>query len=194
MVSSIRPDLKRIRERGFEKGFRIGHDVYKPLEHLVAGVIISVIIGVVAYTTVPKIQESGKRIKCLQNLRQIGIALQMYQEDYDGLMPRTTDLSKPVGNYITSGNALSFFICPSDQREPKKSEREQHGSYYSNDKLLSNKLQDIISNEPLVWDIDGGAGNKKVTNHKEGGNVVYSYQNAVFLRYEKWKKVNYPGR
>lgn len=56
------------------------------IELLVVIAIIAVLISI----TLPafaQARESGRRVKCLSNLKQIGMALQMYLDDGDGLLP-----------------------------------------------------------------------------------------------------------
>jgi hypothetical protein len=64
-------------------------------------------------------KESGKRISCLNNLRQLNLALRMYADDNEGRFPpRNFDIGWPTqlqSNYRT----LALLRCPSDGWDPK---------------------------------------------------------------------------
>lgn len=59
---------------------------YKKGFTLIELLVVLVIIGVIASALMPAVQnarESGRRISCLNNLRQIGLAMQMYVEEHN---------------------------------------------------------------------------------------------------------------
>jgi prepilin-type processing-associated H-X9-DG protein len=54
------------------------------------------------------IAHNSKRAECLSNMKRIGIAIAMYADSHDGLIPRTFDDLRP---YAT--NLDKLLICPS---------------------------------------------------------------------------------
>lgn len=95
-----------------------------------------VVIGIIAilsailFPVFAKAREKGRQISCLSNLKQIGMALNMYAQDWDGFLPshfqwvwdsaetkRFTDTLMP---YIKN---REIFFCPSD-RFAKRQVRE----------------------------------------------------------------------
>ena len=101
-----------------EKGFAI-------IELLVAVVVVATLMALL-FPVIGRANESGKRAACANNLRQIGIALQMYADDHDGIFPLLDGSDWTVSgnlsynhhfaalypNYI---NEFKIFACPSDE-------------------------------------------------------------------------------
>ncbi len=80
-------------------------------------VVIS-IIAVLAAMLLPvlaRAKETGRRISCLNNLRQMGIAAKIYVDDNQGAYPprHETD-SWPHHLYDNYGRNLNLLLCPTD--------------------------------------------------------------------------------
>jgi len=85
---------------------------------LVELLVVVAIIAVLAGLLLPvfsRARAQARRTHCLSNLRQIGLAVQMYQQDYEELPPR---LSALFPGYISAPGIL---LCPSD---PKAGQHE----------------------------------------------------------------------
>jgi len=92
------------------------------------------IIGVLAALLLPSLnsaRERGRRVACLSNLRQIGLAIANYSSDFDNHTPTpdfdnapaaTASPGRPVTwNYILVNRSYTtpkVFQCPSDHRVP----------------------------------------------------------------------------
>ncbi len=101
-----------------------------------AGLII--LIGLLA-PTLKKVRDTGKRVKCLSNLKQLGVAMDMYiQDDRQGRFPGWSGNCNLVENLpnllnaylgqedtdaLTSGE-LSQFRCPANQYTGNLSQRQ----------------------------------------------------------------------
>lgn len=77
-----------------EEGFTI-------IELLVAVVVVATLMALL-FPVISRANESGKRATCMNNLRQIYLALQMYADDNDGAFP----LLDPSG-WVANGCGLS---------------------------------------------------------------------------------------
>jgi len=80
-------------------------------------VVIS-IIAILAAMLLPvlaRAKESGRRISCLNNLRQLGVAAKIYVDDNQGAYPpRDESDSWPNHLYDNFGRNLNLLLCPTD--------------------------------------------------------------------------------
>jgi prepilin-type N-terminal cleavage/methylation domain-containing protein/prepilin-type processing-associated H-X9-DG protein len=130
------------------------------------------IIGILAALLLPvvaKSKERGKSIACLSNLRQVGIALQLYTQENENKMPVMYDAvvstnSTPLTNTATMDIVLSNYLgnvrvllCPSDDKQLFA----RTGSSYAWNSLVNGQDADHLSvfsmdfdphNIPLAFD------------------------------------------
>lgn len=113
--------------------------------------MVIAIIALLAALLLPAIsgaKERGRATACLSNLRQIGLAIQMYAQDHDNRMPvmrdraaGPTNTNDPPGPEVALktylGNA-KLLRCPSDQKEVF----ETTGSSYAWNNLLNGQPAD----------------------------------------------------
>src|SRR5277367_4632745 len=85
---------------------------------LIELLVVIAIIAILAAMLLPALaraKESGKRIACLNNLRQLGLAAQMYAGDSQGFYPpRSTTDRWPDKFYENYGKSLKLLLCPSE--------------------------------------------------------------------------------
>ena len=133
-----------------DSGFRfprISHAAFSILEILVVMTIVSVLAAFLA-PALQKTRERGRQVQCLSNMRQIGLAFRLYQNDHKGRYPKLltsatenwqTYLGDPAigGNYL-SGNQIgpdgggnnkfkTSLLCPT---MVKRSDFKAYGEYW----------------------------------------------------------------
>jgi prepilin-type N-terminal cleavage/methylation domain-containing protein len=89
---------------------------------LIELLVVIAIIGILAAMLMPvlsRAKESGRRISCLNNLKQLSLAAQVYVTDNDGRYPRrSTSHRWPDKFYDNYGKNLKILLCPSDTGSP----------------------------------------------------------------------------
>ncbi|MEJ0091314.1 MAG: prepilin-type N-terminal cleavage/methylation domain-containing protein [Limisphaerales bacterium] len=96
----------------------------KPLKNiapaftLIELLVVIAIIAILAAMLLPALaraKESGKRIACLNNLRQLSLAAQLYVGDSQGYYPpRSTTDRWPDKFYDAYGKNVKMLLCPSE--------------------------------------------------------------------------------
>lgn len=140
---------------------------------LVELLVVTAILGLLIGLLLPAVQaarESARRIQCANNFRQIGIAFQLFIEDHDGQLPRSSHSALAFGE-SPWGYALAHYIdpavqngttilpdrmfngvyrCPSDIRR-----NDHHWSYGKNVwfELLSSETGEVLGqlSGPTYW-------------------------------------------
>jgi prepilin-type N-terminal cleavage/methylation domain-containing protein len=89
------------------------------LIELLVVIAIIAILAAMLLPTLGRAKGSAQRISCLNNLRQLGIASQMYLTDsQDFYPPRSAQSRWPDRLYDNYGKNLKLLLCPIDRYEP----------------------------------------------------------------------------
>lgn len=85
---------------------------------LIELLVVIAIIAILAAMLMPALssaKEAGRRIACLNNLRQLSLAAQMYVDDNQGTYPpRSETNSWPNQLYANYGKNVKILLCPTD--------------------------------------------------------------------------------
>src|ERR1700683_4888015 len=85
------------------------------LIELLVVIAIIAILAAMLLPTLSRAKESGKRIACLDNLRQLGIASTIYVNDSQGFYPPRSSTDRwPDMFYDNYGKSLNLLLCPSE--------------------------------------------------------------------------------
>ena len=85
---------------------------------LIELLVVIAIIGILAAMLLPALagaKEAGRRIACINNLHEIGYALQIYTGDNDGQLPQRAYKGRwPQQLYTNYAENVKLLRCPSD--------------------------------------------------------------------------------
>jgi prepilin-type N-terminal cleavage/methylation domain-containing protein/prepilin-type processing-associated H-X9-DG protein len=89
---------------------------------LIELLVVIAIIAILAAMLLPALaraKESGKRISCLNNLRQLSLAAQMYVSESQSFYPPRSDTDRwPDKFYDSYGKNLKLLLCPTETKTP----------------------------------------------------------------------------
>lgn len=83
---------------------------------LIELLVVFVIISILTSMLLPALsqgREKGRRIECLNNLKQLGLAFNMFLQDSEGVLPDDTTWVGELGKYVNDEETLYF--CPSER-------------------------------------------------------------------------------
>ncbi|MFH1778226.1 MAG: prepilin-type N-terminal cleavage/methylation domain-containing protein [Candidatus Omnitrophota bacterium] len=123
-------------------------------------VVIAIIAGLAAlmFPALRGARERGRRTSCLNNIRQIGLAISMYRTDYNEAFPPANNLDPLFPNYV---DKLEVFVCPSSGSATPATANAGDYTY------TTPGNNNPPSNTPLVQDT-------LATNHNGRVNVLFA--------------------
>jgi prepilin-type N-terminal cleavage/methylation domain-containing protein/prepilin-type processing-associated H-X9-DG protein len=160
------------------------------LIELLVVIAIIAILAAILFPVFAKAREKARQASCLSNLKQIGLGLMMYSQDYDERLPATYQWMVEGNNwplYSWRGAMYPYvknsqlFVCPSDSAPGADPSPVSIGpvSYAANDQVMvanrgpvSNTIGDITeaANTLMVFDAWGASRWCATWNTNPSGN------------------------
>ena len=147
------------------------------IELLVVAAIIAILAGMLL-PTLARAKESGRRTQCLSNLRNMGLAMLMYAEDNNNLVPRGNEplwwqvLTPTLGGKTSKEFAkIKIYTCPSypTLKDPKLGTYQKQLICYVVSAWKFNGLTDMVGTEIR--------GLNKLSNVQVRSDTVYFAEN-----------------
>jgi prepilin-type N-terminal cleavage/methylation domain-containing protein/prepilin-type processing-associated H-X9-DG protein len=89
------------------------------LIELLVVIAIIAILAAILFPVFAQARDKARQASCLSNMKQLGLAMNMYAQDYDGLLMQTTSehpVLKIHWSYVSQPYVknVGIFVCPSD--------------------------------------------------------------------------------
>ncbi len=140
MKTDLSPSASAIK-----KGFTL-------IEILVVIAIIS-LLSAILFPALGRVRENARRSSCQSNLKQIGLSITQYAQDYDEMIPSVeyngTPLSMVLQPYLKN---YQVWRCPSDTTNKQANAR----TYALNVRLGNTRLMGQTITSPLDWQVGTG--------------------------------------
>lgn len=121
-------------------------------------IAIIAILASILFPVFARAREAARRSSCASNLSQIGMALNMYAQNYDGHYPKRNNDFRPIAKY---SEPVGVLYCPSDATEHapigswnsrNSSSEPPYSSYVYRGGLCNDDRADrIIAGEAKDW-------------------------------------------
>lgn len=171
------------------------------LIELLVVIAIIAILAAILFPVFAKAREKARQSSCASNLKQIGLSIAQYKQDYDETHPLNWPSSGPGGTraYPNCGIATGFFwidalapytkndqiwICPSGESSNCLVTPLYHRSYNANSEMTGAKDANIPVPSATYMAADGAGNNQIPAYWANAGHIAYRHSeryNVVFF-------------
>ena len=102
------------------------HNGFTILE-LLCATAITATLAAMAVSSIRPMLDQSRSVECLSNLRQIGVAMQLYAADFGGRLPSSSHDRAPDGTSLSWTNTLAVYLgpdfigrCPEQMHHPAR--------------------------------------------------------------------------
>ncbi len=151
------------------------------LIELLVVIAIIALLAAILFPVFSRARENARKSSCANNLKQLGVGVAQYVQDYDEIWPMIWNGNTNVYNWAPGEfpyvKSYQVYRCPSDSRD-------HASSYLGNNWLHIKALADIQKVSSVVYLIEGytGAGGNfspNQANYFRGLNEDYTLWNAT---------------
>jgi prepilin-type N-terminal cleavage/methylation domain-containing protein/prepilin-type processing-associated H-X9-DG protein len=146
---------------------------------LIELLVVIAIIAILAAMLLPSLSRakgSAQRISCLNNLRQLGLATQMYLSDSQGFYPPRDIVSRwPDRLYDNYGKSLKLLLCPSDLLDPNANPP----SPYSIGQSPSNNVADATTRSFFINGWNDFFGGMNLGDQMKESSIIHTSDTVV---------------
>jgi prepilin-type N-terminal cleavage/methylation domain-containing protein len=142
---------------------------------------IIAILAAILFPAFARAREAARRTSCASNLSQIGAALNLYAQSYDGRYPKRNNDFRPLW---TEARNTDIWYCPSDSTEHAPAEKWQARRYSGEPPYSSYVYRGGLSNDDRA---DRPIAGEREAWHGDLVNMLYlgGYVKGVFADYYK---------